>query len=301
MEPLPLWGLESDTRYFLEGACVADGFIWALLFDNTDNDLHLYRYTPATDSWTAMLTQAGWNSDPRDICGLVPVGRKLYIYGKGKHWSYDIATNTWDTTSLSIPASQFWFAGSAVVGHTIYYIGGNPDGDTVSSYDVDSEVWDEDIEVIPETYGFWSAVALDGKVYWKRDDPAGQGNQPERYEFDPVLGFATTTPDMPHSDRNGRAGMGTDGARLWSVGGFYQTASDATEDCYYLSGGTWVQIADHPQAQGTRTIHILHLGGFMWTVGGGFDVNRFTSSLCRYTPAIALHEDAEGFGVIEGR
>lgn len=292
MDPIPLWGTDGN-RYHLQGATLAGGSIFVALFDNDTDSLIIYRFHP-TSGWTLVTTHGSWGTAAS--AGLYVVGSKLFIYGDLEHWSYDFIDDVW-VDDLSLPSDTFEHGGGGAIGPIIYYAGaGTTTTNKIKSYNTVTDVWDENVATIPTSvYRVkWGCFVLNGVLYFKDEDVSGNGSTPDRFTFTPGVGVATHSLDAPSASENGRMGQGTDGRFVWAVGGFYWIGSSASEHAYYYDTEddtpSWVQVANHPQSQGTHSLIVLLLNDYIWTVGGDFDTRKFERSLCRYTPEVSPEE-----------
>jgi hypothetical protein len=154
-----------------------------------------YKYTPGTDSWTAIAPL------PAARYWFTAVSDATYIYllgGLNENglpraflWRYDPATNTYGT-SLSPPTIATYFHGSAYLNGKIYRIAGRGMGTDfhVEVYDIATNSWSMAAN-FPGANQRLMAAALGRYIY------AGGGDGTGCYRYDPLSDTWTPIASLP--------------------------------------------------------------------------------------------------------
>lgn len=167
------------------GAAVIDGRIYVsggFYLDQDGETLlrskSLYRYDPATNSWTTLADM------PRRTSGgaSVAIDGKLYVYAvygpegsvQSTIYRYDPATNVW--AERAQPPAVQGSAAATVAGGRMYVIGGSPDKGltvaTVSVYDPVANSWSLVKPLQTPRMGH-TARTIDGRIYVAGGGSAG--------------------------------------------------------------------------------------------------------------------------------
>ncbi len=142
----------------------------------------------------------------------------LYVVGEGddRTFSYDIVTESWDT-SLPIRPFEGHHHSAEVVDHILYLIGGIGDGSggKVQIFDHDTEMWTTGADM-PWAGGSVSTGVIDGKIY-AAGGILGGSTVTNCAVYDPVLNSWTVLAPMPFG-RN-HAAAASDGSLFYVFGG----------------------------------------------------------------------------------
>jgi N-acetylneuraminic acid mutarotase len=160
-------GVINGQLYVLTG-CYGDGICDPFV------PVAFYRYNPATDRWTSLLTPS--NAHREAVGGVI--GGKFYVAGGHNSFGqldvYDPATNLWTTkTPMSPVSTERSFSAGAVLGGKLYVIGGAEKdidghemvvGSTIA-YDAATDTWTEKASLPTPMYGAAaSRVVVNGQV-----------------------------------------------------------------------------------------------------------------------------------------
>lgn len=184
-------------------------------------------------------------------------------------WSYDPATQIW-TSHAPYPGSARDHAGIAVVGTSIYLIGGltawpSPSVATVQRYDPGTNAWTA-LAPLPVARGAMGVAAINGRIYAAGGLVSGSSVN-DFTVYDPATNAWTNLPDMP-TPRDHLAAAVVDG-KLYAIGGRLVSNTCAPMNIVEIfdpATNTWtsgppMQHAHGGHAIGTVDGHIQVFGG----------------------------------------
>ena len=246
-----------------------------------------YVYQPATNSWSS--TPANTPDSHTDGPQAQVFQDRMYLVGGGTSLGralrvYDPSTNKWDTTLPQIPgpaAFEYGFA-SAIVGDSLYVIGGHPAparDAPVYRFDLVQEVWSRRA-AIPENAGggSLSGAAVGNKIYVLGSDPQGAGMIMQIYDANEN----SWTRGTGIADRLERATAVARGTEIYFLGGatdhdrFPADVKNAA-NIYDTANDTWRVGIGVPTARAYATGQLyngkVHLIGGMGNAGDGLAVH----------------------------
>ena len=243
--PLPL-GLNHLGMAALDGHVYVTGGYADVNF--SVDQTATYAYDPTTDSWTRMADMPA----PRAAHTMVAAGDKLYVIGGGgpraeETWSYDPASNSWDTSAPDMPTPREHLA-SVSFGELLYGIGGRVDGNnlgTFSQYEIPFQRWSS-LPDMPTPRGGLTAAAIDGVIHvtgGELFDPASTYNQHEVFKY----GEWTTAEPLPTA-RHGLTSVAYEG-RWYVIGGATEATGRTSETATDLLEIYTVRAAYPPDTQ----------------------------------------------------
>lgn len=168
-------GSLSQARYFIAVASAGDKIFYAGgRTGQYGSWINLYTidiFNTVTNTWSINSL-----SEARFDIGAIAAGNKIFFAGGRKDVNgnqtavtstvdiYDLSTNTWSVSNLSVPRSNL---ATATVGNKVFFAGGEPANgfsDKIDIYDLSTESWSSAYLSEPRT-GI-SAVTLQNKVYF---------------------------------------------------------------------------------------------------------------------------------------
>lgn len=288
------------------GACVADDRIWAFSYDIPSGICSVAVWDDS-NTWTAKTASPVISASSPPSNGARVYGDWIYLMGPATSLicRYNWTTDTWDVdgggnlTFLPAPSSDVTSYGAAIVGDNLYAFGGIVSGaysNGVRIYDLVAGTWDfgTDASGAMSNHAH-SVVVIDDKVHMLQGKTgSGVDATDEHWVYDPAADSWSDDTDWP--EQAGETGWGTDGRKIWGVGG-HSGISATPYFAYMTPGGSWTQKTDHPHASGTHKIWVVRLGDYIYTVGGAFTAGA-GDDLHRYTPDISLAGTLEGWGML---
>jgi N-acetylneuraminic acid mutarotase len=173
--------------------------------------------------------------------------------------------------------------GVALLGETVYAIGGFGGEGRVEAYDVGTNQWRR-VADLPAARNHVGAAALGGLVY-SVGGFAGIGFTPTRdvYRYGPGAEEWETVAPLPTA--RGALAVATLGGALHAIGGSGAGGSVARHDCYIPETNSWMELAPLPSARNHLAASVV--GGMLYVIGGRRDGagNVNTAELDRYDAA----------------
>lgn len=218
-----------DKNIYLLGSLAA-GVNWTALPNS-------YVYTPSNDSWREVASMPEGTARAASAVGVYNdtvylAGGQLYLEivppyqqpGLDLVSSYNIGSNTWDTSLPPLPQARQHVSG-AVVGSTFYVIGGREFGitsfhNTTFALDLNNPTEWREMAQMPTARGSLACAALDAVIYCF----GGEGDASSEYgifsqveAYDTVKDVWSTLPPMK-VPRHGTGALAMDG-HIWIPGG----------------------------------------------------------------------------------
>jgi N-acetylneuraminic acid mutarotase len=223
-----------DNKIYLLGSLTA-GVNWTALPDT-------YVYTPHNDSWANLAPMPKGNARGASAVGVYNdtiylAGGQLYLEivpqyqqpGLDLMSSYNITSNTWNTTLPSLPQARQHVSG-AVVGSTFYVIGGREFDiksfhNTTFALDLNNPTEWKEMAQMPTARGSLACAALGTTIYcFGGEGDASNANeifaQVEAYDILDDTWTSLTPMEVP---RHGTGAVAL-GGRIWIPGGGVKTA-----------------------------------------------------------------------------
>ena len=254
----------------------------------------LERYDPATDTWTS---HSPMRSTRAEGVAVVAGGKLFAIGGRGRDASecpgantetnapctsveaYDPTTDAW-TPVVPLPKPLAGL-GAAVVGDTIYVVGGRS-GPTPGVGQPSNDVYRLDLST-----GQWADgpdIVVAGVPYPRMDIQATVATGSQLYVFGGTLGFnepseATVlaldttagewsrVADMPTPRRNAIAGAC--GGGVFVIGGLGPNGATAVNERYDLRAGTWTSASPPPAPLAENAAALVSTGTQIIAAGNG--------------------------------
>jgi N-acetylneuraminic acid mutarotase len=200
------------------------------------------------------------------------------------------ATETW-TTLAPLPMGRDGL-GAAVIGHSIYAIGGRPEtggpcsGFTqfadVERYDIASNTWTA-VAPLPTPRSDVGAIAHGGKIYvfgGCKEEATSVTSEVDVY--DRTTNTWSEGAPMP-TPRAGFYGIGIKGDKIYVMGGLDKAgAASSANEVYDIADNSWSE--DTPMTHPRGEMGVASHGGRIYTIGGGipaFGTPQFTNDVFR--------------------
>lgn len=239
-----------------------------------------YKYTPATDSWSAIASLPA----PRYWFAGVSDGTYLYLLGGVNQngiptatlWRYDPATDIYDTSLPPYTIPTYWHA-AAYSNGKIYRIAGRGITGTdwhVEVYTIATNSWSM-AGNLPGANKRLMAAALGGYIY------AGGGDGPACDRYDPVTDTWTSIASLPVT-RFLAASDAYNGRWVLAGGDIFNTPS-ASVIAYDPATNSWTSLPDMLQAN--DQLAGATMGQAFHVLGGSTDNEQFIQSPCA-TPSV---------------
>ncbi len=246
-------------------------------------------YDPATDSWDTTRSSM---PTPRGHMASAVVNDKIYIIGgtaggadEENYWqgldcieSYDLNTDSWDTTLTPMPTARFECQ-AAVVDDKIYVFGGLSDYpdlkaiNTLEVYDPETDRWDTAKTQMPTAKAYPVASAIGSSIYITGGYPGVPLiDYPTVELYDTITDrWNTTIADMPGARAAHTAGILN--GFIYIIGGSHRISSthfimQESVLMYDPLMDTWLKVAEMPTAREALTLRIVN--GRFYAIGGGF-------------------------------
>jgi N-acetylneuraminic acid mutarotase len=275
------WQSRAPLPEGVEGASTANVgnlIVAAYGFTSTSGDSNATRiYNIAHDSWSFASPAPG----PASSEGIaVSHGGSVYALG-GRNGAgndnnrYTPATDTW-TTLAPMPTARDGL-GAAVLGKSIYAIGGRPQTAgpcsggtqfaTVERYDIASDTWSA-VAALPSPRSDVGAIAHGGRIYVFGGCQAGTQTVTDEVDvYNPRTDSWSQGTPMPTA-RAGFYGIGIKGNRIYVIGGLDGTgAASPANEVYDIAHDSW--STDTPMEHPRGEMGVASHGGRIYTIGGG--------------------------------
>jgi len=274
------WTYKSSmptARGFVSG-CVLDGKIYVIGGFPTASSVSaaVERYDPVTDTWSQLANMP----TPRRGHATCALEGKIYVFGGASPslidaaqknvYVYDPPTDTW-TQRADMPYANF-MCGVAVVGPTIYLVGGMPSASSppvarLMAYDPGTESWTRKADM-PTARAWLSACMVDGKIYAIGGAPQNYGSVSYRNVevYDPSTDTWTRKSDMP----TGRAAVSTcvvDG-KIFALGGYSPSGVCTVNELYDPAADAWT--VKTPMQQKRLMPFAGSVGDKVYVIGGSY-------------------------------
>jgi N-acetylneuraminic acid mutarotase len=186
---------------------------------------------------------------------------------------YTPQTNTW-VSLANMPTARRGL-GAAVIGNSLYAIGGSTGAapcsgsplDTVERYDISTNTWST-IAPLPSPRSDLAAVAHARKIYVFGGCRGTLAAIDDVDVYNPATDTWSTAPaDMPTA-RSSMYGAAAIGNRLYVIGGQNNGVQLTTNEFYSVFPGTWG--TDTPMPSPRAEMGVVSHDGRIYTVGGGF-------------------------------
>jgi len=274
------WRYKSSmptARGFVSG-CVLEGKIYVIGGFPTPASVSaaVERYDPVTDTWSQRANMPA----PRRGHATCAWEGKIYVFGGASPDAYDAAqknvyvydppTDTW-TQRADMPYANF-MCGVAVVGPTIYLVGGTPSASSppvarLMAYDPRADSWTRKADM-PTARSYLSACTAGGQVY-------AIGGAPQDYRtlsyhhveaYDPATNTWMRRADMPTA----RAAVSTcvvDG-KIFALGGYSSSSACPVNELYDPVADVWA--VKTPMQQKRLMPFAGSVGDKVYVIGGSY-------------------------------
>ena len=262
-------------------ASVGNEIIAAFGFDNGFGDTATTRiYDIASDTWSLGSSGPGVSSEG---AGVAHGGLFYNIGGRGPgfnaNWAYDPVTDAWNAGLAPLPTGRNGL-GAAVVGNSIYAIGGRTSGGgpcsdvgpgvltTVERYDIATDTWTTVAPLLAPRQDL-AATAVGGKIYVFGGCDMFGSIVGDVDVYDPTTDTWSPAPtDMPNP-RASLYAVAAKGGTVYVIGGWDGFSPGlSTNDSYKVATDTWttgLPPMPTPRAESGAVGH----GGKVYIVGGG--------------------------------
>jgi N-acetylneuraminic acid mutarotase len=203
----------------------------------------VYRYNPATSTWTSMLAMPQAALMPTAV--YYPPSNKIYVFGgndavTGVAYNvtrvYDIASNTWITLAPMPGVRSFAAGGYIPATGKIYIVSGYSSGFVSSAqpntwqYDPMTNMWTDltGSAPFPHPAGGFAYGVINNKLYIAGGIDATNAIINLTWVFDPVANTYTQLADEPSTYQNNVPGSAAASGLLWVFGGGNPFATGAS-------------------------------------------------------------------------
>lgn len=258
--------------------------------------LHL-RYDTTTNTWDTLAPVPYLAQQP----GGSAVSGKIHYFGGGfpnsgtplnSHYAYDPLNDTWDSAAI-LPAKRVIHK-TAVLGDSIYVMGGQPDKTRFELYDASTDSWKQ-LAGLPDQNFWYSAIVTANDTIYRFGGGGFTSPVNTAQWYDVSAGSWKNLPSMPVNLHAPSAGV--IGDSIYITGGYYAGSSEKVW-VYDIKSKTYAEEFALPSP---RSYHsVVSSGNCIYSLGGD-DANSEKSLLrhCMGDSTIAGIESLPGNSAVK--
>jgi N-acetylneuraminic acid mutarotase len=276
-------------------------------------------------AWTNAATAPSFRWESQSVT----YNNKLYVFGGFTDRTLDAtadcevfnpATNTWSFLT-DIPVGALTHAGTALVGNTVYFVGGDIGTFTygktktattdVLTYNLDTNKWGTSTS-LPVAISCGGLVDINNVLYYYGGiNSADNADLSTTYALNLSNTAAGWVAKAPMPDARNHLGYAEINGIAYAVGGQHlyaeSTGNDSQVDAYNPATNSWTQVASLPQTWSSFHVSTIVINNKIVIVGGqtngGYDgiyqnlIDEFNPATNRWSNVGTLPEANEGLAV----